>query len=236
MKYELERLNATEFCAFFEKLKQHEKNDFVILNRSDIILVEDADKLRVLCKYGYMMALIPLINLVDDDEIFDWYKKLYPRSNDSHLPIALTFEEEVMLLHYAGQHVEIAKYLCESTELFFDHKQKTVPYRKILYSRSSDEVFETFFRFMISKHIAMCITSADIFFKRASKSLIEDYTKRIGRFNHKTNSFSSRMAHILYEREDLEVEEKDELFWLIIRHFNIKRSAIYLLKKDGFIK
>ena len=82
----------------------------------------------------------------------------------------------------------------------------------------------------------MCITSADIFFKRASKSLIEDYTKRIGRFNHRTNSFSSRMAHILYEREDLEVEEKDELFWLIIRHFNIKRSAIYLLKKDGFIK
>ena len=71
MNYELERLNATEFCTFFEKLKQHEKNDFVILNRGDILLVDDADKLRILCKYGYMMALIPLINLVDDDEIFE---------------------------------------------------------------------------------------------------------------------------------------------------------------------
>ena len=230
----MDRLSATEFGTTLKKMKQTERNDFVLLNRDEILLIDDVDKLRILCDYGYMMALIPMLGNVSDEEILDWYKRLYPRTFRNHLTLALTLQEEYILLQYAGQHLEIAKHLNENTELFFDHNQKTVPYRKILYSTASEGVFEYLFRYLIDKRIAMNITCADIFFKRASKDLIEDYSRRLGQFSGK-NSFNSKMAHILYEREDLSQDEKNEIFWIIMKYFNVKDSARYQLKKDGFI-
>ena len=77
----LQKCSASEFATFFRGMKLSEKYDFVNLYRNDIKLLEDPDKLRVLCECGYMMALIPMLSLVGEDEILEWKKSGWKTSN-----------------------------------------------------------------------------------------------------------------------------------------------------------
>ena len=62
------------FYHFLHNMDVCKKNEFVEWRRNEIMLIEDPDKLRVMCECGYMIGLIPLLGLVSEDEILNLYK------------------------------------------------------------------------------------------------------------------------------------------------------------------
>ena len=219
------------FYHFLHNMDVRKKNEFVNWRRNEIMLIEDPDKLRVMCECGYMIGLIPLLGLVSEDEILNLYKRWYPKKLTSALMDDLTVQEEIILLQYAASHLEIAKYLREETDLLLVSNKRKCDYQRILYSTSTKEVCEYFFEYLIKKGIAINYKYAKIFFRRCSKDLIERYAKKIGKFDSSYNTFNKDMSQVLLKRNDLTDDEKYELFECIIKNFKICGAGFYDYEK-----
>ena len=227
-----ESTSFEEFKACVEKLGKKGFVRRVCQSREIIKEMREPDKLFLMCQMGCFNAILPLLKCGSDAQILDAFRFLYGGKVFSH--IRLSHEEEIDLMLYAADKLEIIKFIREETftfEKYFFHKEYLL---NVVLEYGSTEIVNYLFMWCVKNHSYADQRAGKVLFARADKEVIRRYIDIVRGF-YGRNFLTYPMIENLYKREDLSISDKQELMLYGLRKMHVCAPTIAKLRKNGYL-
>lgn len=230
----LKSVSADQFSAYFSSLNSAKRTAFVRANRREIAELKNQRILEILCEFGYMNALLPLVK--SGIGAADQWIILYYSPERSRFHIYPTVDEEKEILAYAAKRLTIVKFLREQTTRFLDYTiTQRLPFQRIVYENATQDVIDYLFNLACDKHSPVTQMSGAYLFARASYAVIKRYLLRIGSLSGSRTQVSFSMLKSLAVREDIAPEDKMELLLQTVNRMPVSLPTINKLREEGLL-
>lgn len=226
-------VSFNEFKTYFETLNVLKKKDLVSNNLVAIKDLRDADKLLLLCEYGFFNAIIPLSQCGSQEQLSRAFKLYY--GGGAFANTVPSYDDEVGLIKFASDKMYLVKYLREDTvtlDRFLGRKGHLVTH---LYANASQEVVDYLFRWVVDNRVLLKQIDAKSLFARASYKIIIDYIDYVRGFSGDRDYLSYSMVVSVFNRNDLTLEEKNHIMLFALNKMKVCSQTISRLRKDGFL-
>lgn len=222
-----------EFRACIEKLGKRSFIKLVSQNREAVNEMQDADKLLLMCEMGCFNAIIPLLKCGSNEQVLEAFKLLY--GGNVYAQIKLSREEEVLLMTYAADKLEIIKFIREETvtfEKYFFHREFLL---NVVLKNASTDVINYLFTWCVKEHCYADQSAGKVMFARADKDVIRRYIDIVRGF-YGRNFLTYPMIENLYKRDDLSDVEKNDIMLYALQKMHVCPRTVSMLRKNGYLE